>query len=332
MVCPEPHFTSIVYSGLSWQWITVIVVLFVAFVLPFLISIIFIPPLIFDVVHKRNKPTKWSREIPSSRNPGILEMWQESLRFRETHKDKESEIEATTADGYHLKGLYHDFGGDTAVVILGGRPETCIYALFYAYPYAEKGVNVCTFDPRGHGLSDGVYSGCGYAEVEDYLAFIKELIAKGNKRIIIHGICVGSCAAAFLGAREDLPPELKGIIFDGVFIHYYETLKRRIKKNKGLLYPTLWIFRHRIKKLYGFDCLKVGPITELPKLKLPCLMMASKEDIFSLPKNTELLYEVNGSPNKKLEWFEHGPHSHLRRVDTKHYDTCVKEFIDLIQK
>lgn len=61
-------------------------------------------------------------------------------------------------------------------------------------------------------------------------------------------------------------------------------------------------------------------------------MMASKEDIFSLPRNTELLYEVNGSPNKKLEWFEHGPHSHLRRVDTKHYDTCVKEFIDLIQK
>lgn len=74
-------------------------------------------------------------------------MWQESLRFRETHKDKESKIEATTADGYHLKGLYHDFGGDTAVIILGGRPETCIYALYYAYPYAEKGVNVCTFDP-----------------------------------------------------------------------------------------------------------------------------------------------------------------------------------------
>ena len=91
------------------------------------------------------------------------------------------------------------------------------------------------------------------------------------------------------------------------------------------------MFRRKIKKLYGVDCSKEGPLYALPFLKLPCLMMASKEDIFSLPANTKRLYDVNGSPDKKLEWFEHGPHSHLRRVDKKHYDSCIEEFIDKIE-
>lgn len=316
---------------MDWQWVVVIVVLGVAIVIPGLISTLIVPPFIFDAISRRKKPTKWSREHPSSSNPGIQEMWQESLRFRSLYKDKESEIEATTSDSLHLKGLYYDFGADTAVIILGGRPETCIYSLYYAFPYAEHGINVCVIDPRAHGLSEGEYSGCGYAEQEDLLAFSKALIQKGIKRIILHGICVGSCAATFLAAREDRPKEIVGIITDGLFVHYYETLKKRIKKNKGPVYPTVWMFRAKIKKLYGIDCSKVGPISELPKLRIPCLMMASKEDIFSLPANTQKLYELNGSPKKKLEWFEQSPHSHLRRVDTTHYDRCVSEFIDLIQ-
>ena len=316
---------------MDWPIIVLLVALGIFIVLPGLISITVIPPIIFDAITARKKPEKWSREHPSSSNTGIVEMWGESLRFREKYKEVESEIEATSADGIHLKGLYYNFGSDTAVLILGGRPETCIYSLYYAYPYAENKVNVCVLDPRAHGLSEGIYSGCGYKEQEDLLAFAKVLIQRGIKKIILHGICVGSCASAFLATREDCPKEIKGLITDGLFIHYDEQLKKRIAKNKGPVYPTAWIFRHKIKKLYGIDCSKVGPISVLPSLRLPCLMMASKEDIFSLPKNTQLLFDINGSPDKQMEWFEHGPHSHLRRVDSEHYDRCVSDFIRKIQ-
>ena len=299
--------------------------------LPAVISVTIIPPVIFDAISARKKPEKWSRDHPSSDNPGIVEMWGDSLKFEERYKEQQSEIEAVSADGIHLKGLYYDFGSDMAVILLGGRPETAVYSLYYAYPYAEMGINVCAIDARAHGLSEGIYSGCGYKEQEDILAFAKVLIEKGIKKIILHGICVGSCASTFLATREDCPKEIKGLVTDGLFIHYYEQLKKRIKRNKGPVYPTVWIFRAKIKRLMGFDCSKVGPISELPKLRLPCLMMASKEDIFSLPKNTQLLFDINGSKDKKLEWFEHGPHSHLRRVDKEHYDTLVKEFARKIQ-
>lgn len=311
---------------MDWPWILAIVLFGALIVLPLLISITIIPPVIFDAISKRSKPEKWSREHPSSSNPGIVEMWGESLKFRDLYKNKEEEIEATTADGLHLKGLYYDFGGDTCVMILGGRPETCIYALYYAYPYAKMGISVCAIDTRAHGLSEGTYSGCGYKEQEDIFAFVKTLREKGIRNVILHGICVGSSASALAACNPSCPKEIKGLVTDGLFIHYYETLIHRIKKNKGPVYPTVWIFRAKIKKLHGIDCSKFGPISELPKLRLPCLMMASKEDIFSLPKNTQRLYDVNGSSDKKLVWFEHGPHSHLRRVDPKLYDESVTEF------
>lgn len=316
---------------MNWPLFYILLAIVVFLLLPFLISITIVPPFIFDAISARKKPDKWSRNHPSSPNPGIVEMWGESLKFREAYKDKEQEIEATTQDGLHLKGLYYDFGSTTAVIIMGGRPETCIYSLYYAYPYAEKGVNVCVFDPRAHGESEGVYSGCGYKEALDLRAFANVLIEKGVQKIILHGICVGSCAATLFAAEPDCPPQVKGLFTDGAYINYYETLKHRIAKNKGPVYPTVWLFRHYIKKLHGVDCAKEGPLTAMPKLRIPCLMVASKEDIFSLPKNTELLFEANGSPDKRLEWFEHGPHSHLRRVDTAHYDRIVGEFVDFVQ-
>ena len=314
-------------SFVPWLILGLAVVLIVV---PGIVCLFVMPPIIFKAIAKRTRPDKWSREHPSSDNPGIVQMWGESLRFRDVFKDKEQEIEATTADGLRLKGLYYDFGSDTAVILLGGRPETCIYSLYYAYPYAESGINVCAIDPRAHGLSEGEYSGCGYAEAEDIFTFTKVLAAKGIKKVILHGICVGACAATFAASREDRPKEIAGLVTDGLFIHYYETLKMRIRKNKGPVYPTVWVFRSLIKKLYGFDCKEVGPIVWITKLDVPCLMIASKEDIFSLPANTQLLFDANSSKNKKLEWFEHGPHSHLRRVDPTHYDTEVRAFISKI--
>lgn len=316
---------------MDWPW-NLILILFIALIaLPGAISFTIIPPMVFDIISKRSKPEKWSRSGPSSSNPGIIEMWGKSLEFREKYKDKEQEIEATTADGLHLAGLYYDFGADTAVIILGGRPETCIYALYYAYPYAESGINVCAIDCRAHGLSDGVYSGCGYQEYQDIYAFVRVLKEKGIKKVILHGICVGSCSSTIAATRQDRPEEIKGLITDGLYIHYYETLRRRIRKNKGPLYPTLWVFKSKVKKITGIDCKKYGPISEISKLSIPCLMMASKEDIFSLPENTQKLFDLNGSKDKKMVWFEHGWHSHLRRIDPELYDSSVKEFIEKIR-
>lgn len=312
--------------------LALLIVLGVTLLIPGVISITVIPFVVFNAISKRTKPYKWSREHPSSDNPGIVEMWAESQRFRERYKDQESEVEATTSDGLNLKGLYYDFGVKEAVIILGGRPETCIYSLYYAFPYAERNVNVLVFDPRAHGLSEGEYSGCGYAEKLDLLAFVEVLKQKGIESVYLHGICVGSAAMSLLAGDPKCPSIVKGLFTDGVYVNYYETLKKRVKKNKGPIYPTVWVFRHRIKKLYGVDCKAYGPETEFPKISIPVYMVASKEDIFSLPPKTQYLYDICGSKAKTLDWFEHGFHSHLRRIDPVHYDGAVDKFLTIARR
>ena len=315
---------------MDWYWI-LLIVLTVTVVLPVIGSATIVPPIVFDAVLKRSRPDKWSRDVCSDpKNEGIVYMWNESLRFREKYAENEVELSAVTEDGLHLEALYYDFGSDTAVIILPGRPEPCIYSLYYAFPYAEKKVNVLAMDVRSHGLSEGTYSGCGYMEQFDVLAYIKLLEERGVKRIILHGVCVGSSIASFVAARPDCPASVKAIITDGLYVHFYETLKRRIAQKKGMVYPAIFYFRHRIKKMYGTDILKEGPIVNVTKFRIPCLMMASKEDIFSLPKKTQKLFNLNASPEKELVWFEHGPHSHLRRVDTEKYDSCVNKMIEKV--
>ena len=317
----------------AWAWAIIIVVL-VTVVIPGIPMLTIVPNAVTKIILARTKPSKFSRDEPSDRkNEDMLYMWGEALKFREENKDKEEDVRVVTEDGLHLAGLYYDFKGDTAVIILPGRPETCIYSLYYGISYARAGVNVMVIDSRAHGESEGYWTGCGYAEQLDILAFAKYLHEeKGINKIVLHGICVGSSAVAHCAARKDLPPYIVGVVTDGLYATYYESLKIRIRKNGGMVYPGVWAFRSAIKKLYQYDVKKDGPINAVKNIRVPMMMIASKEDIYSLPRNTQLLFDNLASSDKQLQWWEHGMHSHLRSFDTERYDKVIADFVAKFQK
>lgn len=321
---------NLIYASIEPWAIWLIVILMITVVIPGIPMLFVVPGQVTKYILARTKPTKFSRDQPSDlKNEDMLYMWSEAVKWREAHKDIEEDIRVVTEDGLHLAGLYYDVGGDTAVIILPGRPETCIYSLYYGISYANAGVNVMAIDTRAHGLSEGYWTGVGYAEQWDILAFAKYLHdEKGINKIILHGICAGSSAVIHCAARKDLPPYIVGLVTDGLYATYYESLKIRIKKNGGMVYPGVWAFRSKIKKLYRYDCKNDGPIYHVQDIKLPVMMIASKEDIYSLPPRTQELYDKFGSPDKQLQWWEHGAHSHLRSYDTERYDKIVKEFVE----
>ena len=321
----------LIYASMpDWAIWTIVIVILVTIVLPGIPMLFVVPGMVTKIILARTKPTKFSRDEPSDKkNEDMLYMWNEALKFREENKDKEEEVSVVTEDGLHLKGLYYDYGSDVAVIIMPGRPESCIYSLYYGISYAKAGVNVLAIDPRAHGLSEGYWTGCGYQEQYDILACAKWLHEeKGIQKIILHGICVGSSAVAHTAARKDLPSYIVGMVTDGLYATYWHSLKIRIKKNGGMVYPGIWAFRRKIKKLYGYDIKTNGPIAAVKDIHLPTMMIASKEDIYSLPPLTQELYDKLGSEDKRLEWWEHGAHSHLRSFDTLRYDKLVKEFAD----
>ena len=76
----------------------------------------------------------------------------------------------------------------------------------------------------------------------------------------------------------------------------------------------------------GKNPFTLTPKKRIKKLNKPILMIHSKQDIFSLPKYIEALYNDCKS-KKKLVWFEKGAHSHVRINNEEEYDSCIKEFL-----
>ena len=318
-------------------WIYLILALVLGLIVLPLFAMFFIVPIpIFSALFERKDKEKWSRSSPSdTKNEEMVRMWSLARDFQANYRKNKRDVHVLSSDGLNLYGEYYDFGGDEAVIILPGRPETLVYSLFYAESYRKANVNVLVIDTRAHGESDGKFHGCGYMERYDIYAFIHYLEEKeGIDKVILHGICVGSSACVHACVGKEAPESIVGLVTDGLYVSLYETLWLRVKRNAKIPPRTCDdYFRHRIKRLYGYDIKKDGPLYHMHELKIPVLMMASQEDIYSLPEKTKLLYsKIKESTPKKLVFFPHGAHSHLRIVNPKLYDDSVKEFVEHIRK
>lgn len=296
-----------------------------------LIGMLFIPgPILWKTLFTKYKEDKWTRNGPSdNKDQEMLDMWNGGLKFIEENKDVCEELYVTTSDGLKIYGQYFDFGFNKAVIISSGRPETGIYSAFYASSYKKAKVNVMIYDTRAHGFSEGKVSGMGFQEREELLSL--ETWIHENKqinKIILHGICVGSSSSTFAMIDERKPDYVVGLVTDGLYYSMKETLYLRVKHCHGFPQVCVPYFGKKTKQIYGYDISKEGPFINVTKIKEPTLMMASKEDIFSLKERTQWLFDHLASKDKTLVWWEHGRHSHLKIVDEKLYDKSIKEFVD----
>lgn len=274
----------------------------------------------------RTSPEKWARANSCPENEEHSRMYERGLAWAESVKEFKKEV-SVTSEGLKLAGEFFDFGGDKAVIILSGRAEALEYSYYFAKPYREMGYSVLVVDGRAHGLSEGKYGTAGIRERYDVGEWIEMLHRDyGVGEIVIHGVCIGSATAIYVAMERN--PYLKAIVLEGPFLSFYNVLKQRTKTAGHPTFPVseemVWLFRRWAKA----DVVKYRPIKCIRRINTPMLMLCGREDISSLPEYCEKLYAACGSDIKKLVWFEHGAHSHLRIADEEKYDGSIKEFIE----
>jgi esterase/lipase len=212
-------------------------------------------------------------------------------------------------------------------MILSGRTEGLRYGYYFAIPYAKNGCNILVIDPRAHGLSDGEFNTVGFEESLDDIEWVKFLHKEcGVKEVVFHGICIGAAGGMYALTSEKCPDCVVGMTTEGMFPCFAESMKNHLiekKKPVKLFFPFIdaWM------KKYTGHSMKKGPIHVIDKLQKPLLMLHSKEDIYSTPEYAQKLYDLAGSKEKKLVWFEKGKHSMLRISDTEKYDCAIAEFL-----
>lgn len=276
----------------------------------------------------RTEPEKWGRVCSAPENEEQLQMWNAGIEWANQYREKIIEVE-TQNDGFKLYGEYFDFGGDKCVIILPGRCESLVYSYYFAAPYEKAGFNVLVVDTRCHGKSDGIYNTIGVKESGDVIAWSKLLYEQfGNKEVWYHGICIGTASAIFAITKNDCPEYVKGFITEGCFVSFRETFKRHMIADKRPLFPVLDLVMLHINRHTKTNVYRDKPISAIKKIapEKRVLFLYGKQDIFSIPQKSQLLFDACSANDKKLVWFEKGGHSHLRINNTQEYDNAIINF------
>ncbi len=313
------------------QTLTIIIVSIIAFlVISGIIFTMIVAYIIFKTLLKRDKPEKWNHSYSMPDDPEIVKMFDTGALWREKYINNCDQIYIQN-DGLKLYGEYFDFGFDKAVIIIAGRMECCIYSCYFAEPYQKQGYNVLVVDGRAHGFSEGKYNCLGQKEYRDLIAWGKMLHdEKGVQSIVLHGVCIGASASLFTITAEECPEYFEAITVEGMYKNFIESTKNHMKKDKRPIFPFLYEVALLIRLVIGVDAMSDGPYKRIKKLKKPILFLHGKQDLFSLPKDVIKLYD-DCSTNKRIVWFEKGPHSRLRINNTEQYDNAITEFLKEIK-
>ena len=307
-----------------WGWI--LAALLASGILMWPLTLIVASKMVYDATLRRKPPDKWGSGPSAPHDPLFMEMDGIGQEWLAAHETCKQEVHICN-DGLHLYGEYFDLGYDRAVMILSGRTESRRYGYYFAAPYEAAGCNILVVDPRAHGISDGEFNTVGFEESRDALAWARFLHhERGVKSVLYHGICIGAAGAVLAATAEDCPDYICGVVVEGMFPNFGESMKNHLIERKKPV-KTFYPFINMWMKHYTGHSMSDGPIDVIHKLRIPLLMLHSREDTYSLPVHAQRLYERAGSAVKRLVWFEHGRHSMLRITDTARYDLAIADFV-----
>ncbi len=274
----------------------------------------------------RKDKNTWTRSCSWTQNEEQVEMFERGEKWAKEFDGYKQDVDIVN-DGLHLYGEYFDIGSKKAVIIIPGRTEGCHYSHYFARPYTDSNYNVLVIDNRAHGLSDGKYNCIGQKEYRDILAWGKMLREKfGIEEIVLHGICIGSSTAIETLTCGSCPEYFTAMVADGMYKNFCENFRQHMVQLKKPIFPVLYEVMLLIRIFCGARPKARGPYKCVGKLDRPILMLHSKEDKFSLPSEAQKLYD-DCAAKKRLVWFEHGAHSHIRINDEEGYDNAIKRFL-----
>lgn len=218
-----------------------------------------------------------------------------------------------TSDGVKLNAWFFSAkpkstGGQFAVILCHGNGGNISHRIEVCELLREAGLSVLSFDYRGYGLSEGRPSEEG--TYRDAKAAHEWLRTKGfdPRRIIAYGESLGGGVASELCRREPTG----GLILQSTFTS--------IPDIGAEFYPWLPI------RLLGR--IRYDTLSRLPELKVPVLVMHSREDGLIGYKHSERNFEAANEPKMFCEI--QGDHNDPL-TDRDGFIGGIQKFISLVQ-
>ncbi len=241
------------------------------------------------------------------------------------------EVSITSVDGLTLKGYYLDAKVPTSktVILAHGYSSKGTYMGSYAKLYYEEfGYNILLPDDRGHGNSEGNFTGFGWIDRIDYLKWIDFVINRlgQDSQIVLHGVSMGG-ATVLMTSGENIPDNIKAIISDCSYTSVKDELEYQLKKLFNLpAFPLLTTTSIITKLRAGYFFGEASALEQVNKTEIPILFIHGDEDDFVPFHMVFQLYEACNS-EKDLLVIPAAGHGTAYETDPFCYMDKVSEFL-----
>ncbi len=247
------------------------------------------------------------------------------------NKNTYEEVNIISDDGLNLKGFYRNAKIPTlkTVILSHGYSSQGTFMGSYAKLYYEKlGYNVLLPDDRGHGISEGDYTGFGWLDRKDYIKWIDFIIDKlgQNSEIVLHGVSMGG-ATVLMTSGENLPKNVKAIVSDCAYTSVKDELEYQFKRVYNLpSFPILSTTSILTKLRAGYFFGEASALEQVKKSTTPTLFIHGAADEFVPFYMVKQLYQACNSP-KELLVVPNAGHGASYSTDNNGYANKVSEFV-----
>jgi dipeptidyl aminopeptidase/acylaminoacyl peptidase len=195
-----------------------------------------------------------------------------------------------TADGLALAAWYvpSKVPTDAAVLVLHGYPADKGDILPRAAFLAERH-NLLLLDFRYFGKSEGSFTSAGAKEVEDALAGIAYLKAKGNGRIGIYGFSMGGAVALM---ALDRTTDVLAVVAEAPYANLQLISEEPYRYLGPLRKACAWLTAKAAKTFLRVDVDAASPERVAAKTRVPVLLIHSREDKVIPFRHAEILQDA----------------------------------------
>jgi len=180
------------------------------------------------------------------------------------------------------------------VVITHGWGANRELMLPLARPLQAAGWNVLLFDARNHGESDAdTFSSMPrFAEdTEAALAWLRTRPGMAGSPVALLGHSVGAAAVLLAASRRD---DIGAVVSLSAFAHP-DGMMRRWLAEKGLpFFPVGWYVMRYVEHVIGHRFDAIAPVTTLPRVHCPVLLVHGRDDEVIPPHDAERLHASRG--------------------------------------
>ncbi len=221
---------------------------------------------------------------------------------------KYEEVNVATEDGVAIHGWYVP-GGDSGRTVLfcHGNAGNIWNRIDVIWMLHEMGFNVCIFDYRGYGKSEGRPTEAGtYADAEAVWKWLVETKGIAPGRIVVQGESLGGGVASWVAEKK----KPGALILESTFTSLPDMAAR--------MYPFLparWLCR------FSYNTL-----ARLPDIHCPVLVAHGKDDEMIPFAFGQRLFQAANEPKVFIEL--KGSHNDGRERSGREYEEMLKAFIE----